>query len=67
MSRPYVIDPRLAEAMAVYQGILLGKDLGGTQVIFEGDALAFVNDLRKDGLCRGEYGMVVNNAKACLM
>lgn len=67
VSRPFVTDPGLAEAMAAYQGALLCKEFGGSRVMLEGDALKVVNDVRKDGPCRGEYGMVVNSLKGCLL
>jgi hypothetical protein len=36
---PYILDPPSAEAMGAWAAVLLGRDVGGTTIILEGDSI----------------------------
>lgn len=62
-SRPYIIDPTIAEALGAWKTAELSCTLGLRQIEVEGDALEVVTSLQREGICRGVYGQFVDEAK----
>jgi hypothetical protein len=65
-TKPYIVDPGIAEAVSAWKMIEVAVSLGFQSVIFEGDSLEIVQALRNEGSCLGRFGQVVNEAKICL-
>lgn len=49
--KPYIADPTIDEAYAVWKVVEFSRDLGFQNFIIEGDALEVVHALRKEGRC----------------
>ncbi|XP_059446656.1 uncharacterized protein LOC132178224 [Corylus avellana] len=62
-SRPYMVDPAAAEAMALWYATVVIHPLCLQKVILEGDALEVVNNMKRDGLWNVSYGLVLEDAK----
>ena len=64
-TKPYIVDPGIAEAVSAWKMIEVAVSLGFQSVIFEGNSLEIVQALRNEGCCLGRFGQVVNEAKIC--
>jgi ribonuclease HI len=58
-----VADPALAEAMAALHAVIFAKEMGFSQVLFEGDALTIVKAINSKGSCESIYGHFVEDVK----
>jgi ribonuclease HI len=65
-TRQFICDPATAEALAAWTAVSLCGSLGLQSVVLEGDACEVVQYLRTDGICRGTYGQIINDAKFLL-
>jgi len=58
---PYILDPPSAEAMGAWAAVLLGRDVGGTTIILEGDSIIgsgvsiVKRGFKQPGLCMAIY------------
>jgi hypothetical protein len=65
-TRDFLCDSGAAEALGAWTAANLSCTLGLQRIILEGDAQEVVLALCKDGICRGSYGNVLNDAKFLL-
>jgi ribonuclease HI len=65
-SLPYVRDPLVAEVMAAWRAMELGRELGFQRINLEGDSLITVKALNKDQSCSSSYGQLINDIRVCL-
>jgi hypothetical protein len=65
-SKPYILDPGIAEVVSAWKMIEIVSSSGYNSVLSEGDSLEIVKPLKIEGCCLGRYGQVVNEAKLCL-
>jgi ribonuclease HI len=56
----------ITEALAARRAILFAKEVGLTNVVFEGDAANIIRDLRSSETLHSAYGLVIEDAKAML-
>jgi ribonuclease HI len=59
-------DPARAEALAAFHEVMFAKELGLSNVIFEGDALSIVNTINSNRPCEAIYGHFVEDVKRCM-
>lgn len=65
-SRPYVVDPATAEALATWRMAEFEASLGASRVLLKGDAIEIVQAFHKDSCCWERYGHLVDDAKSLL-
>ena len=58
-----VADPNIAEALAALHAVNFAKEMGFTQVLFEGDALTIVKAINSTTSCDSMYGHFVEDVK----
>ena len=58
-----VADPNIAKALAAFHAVNFAKEMGFTQVLFEGDALTIVKAINFMGSCDSMYGHFVEDVK----
>ncbi|XP_059431643.1 uncharacterized protein LOC132165167 [Corylus avellana] len=56
-------DPTVAEAIAALHAVIFAKELGFSNVMFEGDALTVVNAINSTRSCESSYGHFVEDVK----
>jgi ribonuclease HI len=59
MSMEILIDATMAEALAAANAIIFCKELGYTNVIFEGDAIQVIKAIEMDGPCMSNCGHMI--------
>jgi hypothetical protein len=65
-TRDLLSDLAAAEALGAWTAANLSCSLGLQRIILEGDAQEVILALCKDGICRGSYRNVLNDAKFLL-
>lgn len=65
-SKEHISDPNTAEVVAAWKAVDLARRLDCHSFVLEGDTLAIVQALRKDGSCWSVYGQIVNDVKRLL-
>jgi hypothetical protein len=63
---PQVIDPSVAEAVALWRAVKMCGDLGCARVIFEGDSLTIVNAVCQDVPCWSNYDQLIEDTHTLL-
>jgi ribonuclease HI len=58
---PYVSDPLIAEVMATWCTVELGRKLGFQRIILEGDSLIIVGALNQAIICLISYGQMIED------
>lgn len=61
---PYIDDPTAAEAMAAWYAVTLGRDMGGTCILLEGDSMEAVMALRKRRFSYRNFGHLLEDIAA---
>jgi hypothetical protein len=55
---PFVVDFVQAEALASWYRVSFGRELGGTNVILEGDSLVVMSALTRKDVCHQAHGLL---------
>jgi hypothetical protein len=63
---PFITDPTTADVVAASFAVLLDREVGGRQIILEGDSSVVVSALKEEGSCSRVYGQLVDDIKAVL-
>lgn len=63
---PYIDDPSAAEALAAWYAVKLGREMGGTCIIIEGDSMEVVMALRKSRYSYQNYGHLLEDIATSL-
>ena len=58
-----VADSTMAEALAALYAVIFAKELGVSNVIFEGDALTVMKAVNSEESCESNYGHLVDDVK----
>lgn len=56
----------MVEAMAALQAMMVGREMGAKNVIFEGDALQIVKAVNDPSMCESPFGLFVEDVKQVL-
>jgi ribonuclease HI len=62
----FIIDPTVAEAMALWKAVSCCLDLGFSRIHLEGDALEVVQALKQTGSCWSRYGQIIEDTRSQL-
>jgi ribonuclease HI len=65
-TRPYVVNPSVAEALGARQGVELCIELGIQSILLEGDAKEIVNAIAKGGVSLGCCGSIIDHTRSLL-
>lgn len=63
---PYITDPAVAEATALWKAVTLCLELNIQRLHLEGDAKEIVQALQKRGPCRSRYGPLIEASLSSL-
>jgi hypothetical protein len=63
---PYIVDPLIAEAVAIWYAAQLACDLGLQNVLLEDDSLNVIVNLKKEGPCGNGCGQLITDTKSIL-
>jgi hypothetical protein len=63
---PYIVDPLIAESVAVWFAAQFICELGLQHMILEGDSLSVISDLKKIGPCGSGCGQLISDTKLIL-
>ncbi|GAV69866.1 RVT_3 domain-containing protein, partial [Cephalotus follicularis] len=55
--------PPTTEALAIYYGLLCGKQMGNKSLVVESDAWAIIHAINSTGHCEAIYGNIVEDIK----
>jgi ribonuclease HI len=66
VTKDYICDPVVAEALALWTAVELFGQLGFNDVIFEGDCLEVVRGIREEGRNVTRYGSTLEETKEML-
>lgn len=65
-TKPYVIEPNVAEAFAAWNEVEFSKNLGVQNIILEGDALERGHVFQKEGQSCLRFGNLIDGSKKIL-
>ena len=63
LNQKIVVDSIMAEALVALHAVLFAKELGFSNVIFEGDALTIAKEVNSMVVCESSYGHFVEDVK----
>jgi ribonuclease HI len=66
LTKEGAVDPSAAKAMAFFQGIILGQNLGLSKIIVEGDAKMVIEALQEKTMNKSHYGHLLEDIRVTL-
>jgi ribonuclease HI len=61
---PHITEPASAEALAVWEAVVLAREVGGSRILLEGDSSVIVSALGAREPSLRVYGQILNDTKS---